>query len=237
MKLDPHNIPEHIAIIMDGNGRWARRRALPKVMGHRQGVKTAETILYACRDIGIRVLTLYTFSTENWKRSREEVADLMRLLERYLDENTEKLVREGVRLRTIGAIHGLPPGVRERLDKARTMTGQNERFTLNLALNYGSRTEIVQAARAASRDIAEGRIAEEDLDERRFGDYLYTKGMPDPDLLIRTSGEMRLSNFLLWQVSYAEIYVTRKLWPDFTPRDLHQAIRVFQKRERRFGGR
>lgn len=236
-KITPDNVPAHVAIIMDGNGRWARAHNLPKIMGHREGVKTVEKILEASRDAGVKILTLYVFSTENWKRPKREVMALMNLLEARLDKFTEKLKKEGVKLNVIGDMSALSPNVRKKLFKAIELTKANSAFTLNLAINYGARKEILDAAKAVSRAAREGALDIDSLTEDDFSRYLYTKGMPDPDLLIRTSGEMRVSNFLLWQISYAEIYVTKKTWPDFGKKDFLKAIEVYGKRDRRFGGR
>lgn len=230
------NIPRHVAIIMDGNGRWARKRLLPKIAGHRRGADTVDRITEAARETGIEVLTLYSFSTENWKRPKEEVKGLFKLLEEYLEKKEEKLNKNGIRLSAIGRIEDLPRSTQERLAAVMKSTGNNKGMILNLALNYGSRSEILNAVRLISKDVKAGAIDEGDVDEKLFSSYLYTKGLPDPDLLIRTSGEYRISNFLLWQISYSEIYITKKLWPDFTKNDFHDAIKQYQKRERRFGG-
>jgi undecaprenyl diphosphate synthase len=235
MKIDKNKLPRHIAIIMDGNGRWARKRRLPKMLGHRQGVKTVETVLKACKELGIKILTLYVFSTENWKRPKKEVSALMRLMEEYLDRELEKLQKEGVRLHVMGRIDRFPPSLQLKLRKAETSTRNNKAIILNLAIGYGARTEIVDACRNITNDVLANRLKPAQIDEKVFSDNLYTKGLQDPDLLIRTSGEMRVSNFLLWQISYAEIYVTNTFWPDFRKRDLEKAILAYQKRERRFG--
>jgi undecaprenyl diphosphate synthase len=230
------NIPQHVAIIMDGNGRWAKKKGLPRIAGHRAGVKSVEEAIKAAKDLGVKFLTLYTFSTENWKRPRYEVNALFRLLENYIDKELDSLNSNGIRLNIIGRTEDLPQVVREKLDKAIARTRDNKELTLNIALNYGSRQEIVDAVRKILKDHEKGLISPESLDEKMFGDYLYTKDIPDPDLLIRTSGEMRLSNFLLWQISYAEIYVTKKLWPDFRKSDFRKAVREYGMRERRYGG-
>lgn len=236
MNIDRNKVPTHVAIIMDGNGRWARARGLPKIMGHREGIKTVERIISACKDIGVKILTLYVFSTENWKRPRKEIDGLMNLLENYLSKFASKLKKEGVRLDAIGDISGLPLGVQKRLKTAINLTKGNTSFVLNLAINYGSRREILEAAKSICRLSQSGSFDIEKLKEDDFSQYLYTKGMPDPDILIRTSGEMRLSNFLLWQLSYAEIYVTEKLWPDFRKTDFIKAIEAYQARKRKYGG-
>lgn len=229
------NIPQHVAIIMDGNGRWARSHRLPKLAGHRAGVKAAEEIVRAAGELGIKVLTLYTFSTENWKRPKREINALFALLENYLDKEEEKLNKNNIRFSIIGDIAGLPESVQKKLRRVIRSTRNNTGLILNLALNYGSRLEIITAVQRISTDVLEGRLSPDDIDEGRFSGYLYTKDLPDPDLLIRTSGEYRVSNFLLWQISYSELYITNKLWPDFKKEDLEEAIMDYGKRERRFG--
>lgn len=236
MKKSQPEIPRHVAVIMDGNGRWAARRRLPKIAGHRAGVKSVEEIIKAARELGIKILTLYAFSTENWKRPRREVDALMGLLENYLDRETEKIAKEGIRVRAIGEIDGLPDSVRLKLRKIEERTAPNGAILVNLALNYGSRSEIAAAARKIAKEVKAGRLDANDISEKNFADYLYTAGIPDPDLLIRTSGEARMSNFLLWQLSYAEIYITGKLWPDFRKKDLEEALLDYRGRERRYGG-
>ena len=231
-QIDPERLPAHIAIIMDGNGRWASLRHLPRVEGHRNGITAVREAIETSARLGIQVLTLYAFSVENWKRPRAEVATLMSLLKRYLRSELHMLLENNIRFRVIGRKDDLSVDVRQELDDAEQRTGTNTGMQFNIALNYGGRAEIVQAARRA---IAEG-IPADQLDEDRFGRLLYTGGQPDPDLLIRTSGEMRISNFLLWQIAYAEIWVTDTLWPDFRCRHLLEAIRDFQKRDRRYGG-
>ena len=237
MTVNCSKAPTHVAIIMDGNGRWAKARHLPKVMGHIEGAKTVEIIMNAAKSLGIKILTLYAFSTENWKRSKKEIDALMKLLKDYLSRFSQKLKKEGVRLNVIGDILALPLDVQEKLRKALDLTKGNSSFILNLALNYGSRKEILEAAKTISREYKSGSLDIEKLEEDDFSRYLYTKDLPDPDLLIRTSGEMRLSNFLLWQLSYSEIYITKKLWPDFKKKDLVEAIEAYQARDRRYGGR
>ncbi|MFA5094365.1 MAG: isoprenyl transferase [Candidatus Omnitrophota bacterium] len=233
--LDKKKIPLHIAVIMDGNGRWAKKRGLPRAMGHREGLKSVREIIKTCRELGIKFLTLYAFSAENWKRPKEEVDTLMRYLSEYLDKEVPNFIKNGVRLNFIGRIEGLPDEVKPKIGKSVDATKGGRTLTLNVALNYSGRTEIIDAAREFARLVSEGKAKVEDLDEEMFSGLLDTAGQPDPDLLIRTSGEMRLSNFLLWQISYAEIYITPKLWPDFRKNDLVEAVREFQKRERRFG--
>ena len=225
-------LPSHIAIIMDGNGRWAAQRHLPRVEGHRAGIDSVRDVVETSARLGIDVLTLYAFSVENWKRPRAEVNTLMMLLKRYIRLELATLLKNNIRFKVIGRAEELAPDVRDELEIGIRQTAGNSGMLFNIALNYGGRAEIIDAARRA---IAEG-IAAEDLDERRFGDLLYTAGQPDPDLLIRTSGEMRVSNFLLWQIAYSEIWVTETLWPDFRRRDLLEAVLAYQKRDRRYGG-
>ena len=225
-------LPSHIAIIMDGNGRWAAQRHLPRVEGHRAGIDSVRDVVETSARLGIDVLTLYAFSVENWKRPRAEVNTLMMLLKRYIRLELGTLLQNNIRFRVIGRAEELAPDVQEELEIGIRQTAGNTGMLFNIALNYGGRAEIVDAARRA---IAEG-IAADDLDERRFGELLYTAGQPDPDLLIRTSGEMRVSNFLLWQIAYSEIWVTETLWPDFRSRDFLNAVVAYQKRDRRYGG-
>ncbi|OGW76809.1 MAG: di-trans,poly-cis-decaprenylcistransferase [Omnitrophica bacterium RIFCSPHIGHO2_02_FULL_46_20] len=230
------NIPHHVAIIMDGNGRWAKKKGLPKIVGHRAGIKSVEEAIKGAKELGVKILTLYTFSTENWKRPKYEVNALFKLLENYIDKELDLFDKNDIRLSAIGRMEGLPRIVREKLIKAIDRTKDNKSLILNIALNYGSRQEIVDAVRKILKDYEKGLVSIESIDEKTFSDYLYTKCMPDPDLLIRTSGEMRVSNFLLWQISYAEIYVTKKLWPDFRKSDFKKAIREYSARDRRYGG-
>ena len=225
-------LPQHVAVIMDGNGRWAAQRHLPRVEGHRAGIDSVRDIVESSARLGIKVLTLYAFSVENWKRPVTEVSMLMSLLKRYLRLELNTLLRNDIRFRVIGRQEELAPDVRRELKMAEERTAQNAGMLFNIALNYGGRAEIVEAARRA---IASG-IKPADLDEQHFSDFLYTAGQPDPDLLIRTSGEMRISNFLLWQIAYAEIWVTDTLWPDFRKGHLLEAILAYQKRDRRYGG-
>lgn len=233
---DNKNIPQHIAIIMDGNGRWAKSRGLPKIAGHRQGVKAAQGIIKAAGELGVKVLTLYTFSSENWKRPRHEVDALFKMLEEYLTKEEEKLNKNNIKLSVIGNMEAIPPSVREKLKKVTESTASNTGLVLNLAINYGGRPEIVNAVRKIAKESREGRLDPETIDEKIFAGYLYTSHLPDPDLLVRTSGEYRISNFLLWQISYSELYITKKLWPDFKKEDLKKAINAYRKRDRRFGG-
>ena len=229
------NLPRHIAIIMDGNGRWARKRGLPRIAGHRAGVKTVKRIVEAASGLKISILTLFTFSTENWQRPREEVSAIMNLLYETTKRELNELEKNNVKLITTGNIEELSSTRKEILKKAIQRTKDNTGLVLNLALNYSGRSEILDAIRKISVDICSGVIKPEDLDEGLFSSYLYTKGLPDPDLLIRTSGEMRISNFMLWQTSYTELYVTPVLWPDFSDDDFYQAIWAYQNRQRRFG--
>lgn len=235
MSIDKNNLPQHIAIIMDGNGRWAKLRGLPRVMGHRAGIKTVRETVKACRELGIKYLTLYAFSIENWKRPKKEVETLMRFLNEYIDKELRSLKENDIRLNVIGRANGLPDYVRPKLNKAIEETKGCKSMVLNVALNYGGRCEIMDAAKKFASMVKSGKLSINALDEKMFCDFLYTKDQPDPDLLIRTSGEMRISNFLLWQISYSELYITPKLWPDFKRRDLEEAIAEYQKRERRFG--
>jgi undecaprenyl diphosphate synthase len=226
----------HLAIIMDGNGRWATRRGLPRAAGHRAGIEALRRVVKACPDLGVAVLTVYAFSTENWRRPPEEVHALMDLLVEFLGVLTPEFKAEGVKLRTIGDLSALPERARAALEQALRETEGQSRLILNLALNYGGRHEIVRACRKLAAEVAAGRLAPEAIDEQRFADALDTRGLPEPDLLIRASGEERLSNFLLWQLAYTEIWVTDTLWPDFDVRDLEAALAAFQRRDRRYGG-
>src|SRR3954463_12352279 len=225
-------LPAHVAIIMDGNGRWAAQRHLPRVEGHRAGIDSVRDVVETSARLGIGVLTLYAFSVENWKRPRAEVNTLMMLLKRYIRLELSTLLKNNIQFKVIGRPEELAPDVQHELEIGIRQTAGNTGMQFNIALNYGGRAEIVDAARRA---IAAG-VSADDLDERRFGELLYTAGQPDPDLLIRTSGEMRVSNFLLWQIAYSEIWVTERLWPDFRRRDLLEAVVAYQKRERRYGG-
>ena len=228
-------LPRHVAIIMDGNGRWATSRGLPRVAGHAEGVKAVRNTVRAAGEIGVEYLTLYAFSSENWNRPRHEVSTLMNLLERSIDRELPELMQRNVRFRVIGRPHGVPPEVQRRIDHVVQTTAGNTGLNLLMAFNYGGRDEIVDAMRRLARDVQEGRISPDEIDEVRVGRALYTDGVPDPDLLIRTSGEMRVSNFLLWQIAYTELWVTPTRWPDFEARDLFLAVADFQQRNRRFG--
>ena len=229
-------IPRHIAIIMDGNGRWARQRGLPRVAGHREGINSVREVVRVCGELGVEVLTLYVFSVENWRRPRPEIGALMRLLRETTRKEVDDLMRNEVRLSVIGRIQEIAPAARKVLTEAIQRTAGNTGLRLNLAINYGGRTELVDAVRRLAGDLNRGRLQAEAIDEETFGRYLYTADVPDPDLLIRTSGEMRISNFLLWQIAYTEIHVTEVLWPDFRRPHLYRAILDYQSRERRFGG-
>jgi undecaprenyl diphosphate synthase len=233
--LDPARLPRHIAIIMDGNGRWARKRGLPRVAGHRVAMESVRAVVKTCRGLGIPYLTLFTFSSENWRRPRKEVSFLMRLLVTYLRREVRELHEEGVRISAIGRLDELPDLARRELDLAMAKTRKNSGLVLTLAMNYGGRNEIVDAVKSLARDLKRGRLKPEGVDEKLFSRYLYPSSAPDPDLLIRTSGEFRVSNFLLWQSAYSELYFTPILWPDFRKPQLLAAIREYQKRERRFG--
>ncbi|HEV8533703.1 MAG TPA: isoprenyl transferase [Methylomirabilota bacterium] len=228
-------LPRHVAIIMDGNGRWATSRGLPRVAGHSEGVKSVRSIVRAAGEVGIEYLTLYAFSSENWNRPSHEVSTLMSLLERSIDRELPELMARGVRFRVIGRPNGVPADVQRRIDHVVDATAGNTGLNLLMAFNYGARDEIVDACRRLALDVAEGRLGPDQIDEVRLSRALYTDGVPDPDLLIRTSGEMRLSNFLLWQIAYTELWVTPTRWPDFAPRDLYLAVADFQQRDRRFG--
>jgi undecaprenyl diphosphate synthase len=233
--IKPEDMPRHIAIIMDGNGRWAQKKGLPRYEGHRQGGKTAEKISQCCVDFGIETLTLYSFSMENWKRPKEEVDALMHLYAEYLTKMRPTLMKDNVRVVHLGRISPLPETVRSALLGTIEMTGANTGMVFALALNYGGRTEIIDATREIARKHKAGDLTLDDIDELCISEHLYTAGLPDPDLLIRTANEMRVSNFLLWQISYSEFYVTDTLWPDFEQPDLEKAILAYSKRTRRFG--
>ncbi len=233
-QIDLDRLPQHIAVIMDGNGRWARRRRLPRIAGHRAGIRAVRQAVEACARLGVRYLTLYAFSMENWKRPHSEIRLLMALLREYLKKEIGELNRQNIRLAVIGRIGELPKPVQTDLQVALEKTGRNTGMRLTLALNYGARAELIDAVRALAEQLK--RDGTMPIHEATFSQFLYTHDVPDPDLLIRTSGELRLSNFLLWQVAYSEIWVTDTLWPDFTQKDLFRAIIDFQKRERRYGG-
>ena len=228
-------IPNHIAIIMDGNGRWAKSKSLPRFAGHRQGVKAVREIVEICAEIGVKILTLYTFSEENWNRPLTEVSALMQLLVNSLKKEIFELDENNVCFTAIGDIKKIPNNVQHEIEEAVNKTKSNSGLNLNLAISYGSRQEIINAVNLLSKDILSGRLKVDKLNEKIFSKYLYTKNLPDPDLLIRTGGEMRVSNFLLWQIAYTELHITEKFWPSFGRSDLYKAIEDYQNRERRFG--
>lgn len=230
------NLPTHVAIIMDGNGRWAKQRHLPRIEGHRVGAESVRAIVRAAGELGIKYLTLYAFSLENWNRPKDEVDTLMKYLARYLKNEIGELQRNNVRLEAIGQIYRLPEFVQVQLRRTQAALAKNNGLTLILALSYGGRAEIVDAVRALARKVKTGKIDPEEINEQAVAQHLYTQKYPDPDLLIRTSGEMRVSNFLLWQISYAELYVTATLWPDFRKAEFYKALEDYARRHRRFGG-
>lgn len=231
----PDKIPEHIAIIMDGNGRWAKSRGLPRMLGHKKGSEVLRSILEGCRELGLHYLTIYAFSAENWKRPVIEISDLMELLRHYLHNEIAELHKNGIRLRVIGDVEKLAPDIRSQIQQAETLTNNNTAFHLTVALSYGARQEMLQAVKMLANDISSGKVNPENLSEEELSSLLYTRDLPDPDLLIRTGGEHRLSNFLLWQSAYTELYFTPVLWPDFTVEHLKEAITEYASRERRYG--
>ena len=234
-KIDKARIPSHVAIIMDGNGRWAKKKGLARIFGHREGANSVDRITEEAARLGIKALTLYSFSTENWKRSDKEINGLMNLLGSYLDKKFKKLMDNNIRLNAIGELEKLPSSVREKLSLVIKKTSKNSGMILTLALSYGGRQEIIHAAKQVALKLKNNSIEISDITEKFFSEFLYTKNLPEVDLLIRTSGEMRVSNFLLWQICYSEIYVTDTFWPDFDERELEKAILEYQKRERRYG--
>ena len=234
-QLDPSRLPNHVAIIMDGNGRWAKKKLLNRVKGHEQGSESVRVIVRTCRELKIPYLTLYAFSTENWERPKAEVTALMALLNRFLKSEVKEMMENNIRLHAIGQIDRLPDTVRETLCRTMDQTRHNTAMQLNLALSYGGRAEILEMVRHLAVEVKAGRIEPDSISENLISDGLYTRGIPDPDLLIRTSGEMRISNFLLWQIAYAEIYFTETLWPDFGRKEFVHILSDFQKRERRYG--
>ena len=225
---------QHVAVIMDGNGRWAQKRHLPRLMGHRAGAEALDRVMHACKAAGIKYLTVYAFSTENWKRPAEEVGAIMRLLKKYLNEAVETMERDHIRMKVLGNVEALPEELRALVAKTDEISSRYEGFQANICLNYGGRDEIVRAAMRYASDLRDGK-APERLDEASFGNYLYSAGIPDPELLIRPGGEQRISNFLLWQCAYSEFYFTDVLWPDFTTAELDRAIAEYHRRDRRFG--
>jgi undecaprenyl diphosphate synthase len=234
-RLHKHLLPRHVAIIMDGNGRWAEARGLERNAGHRAGVEAVKATVRAANELGIPRLTLYSFSSENWNRPKAEVQELMRLLDHYLESEVEEVMRNGIRVQAIGRLERLPPGLRKRLDQVVEGSRHNREMTLVFALSYGGRQEIVDAVRRILRDAEQGKVDAEGIDEKTFAAYLYDPEAPDPDLLIRTGAELRISNFLLWQIAYSEIHATPVMWPDFRKEHLVEALLDFQARERRFG--
>jgi len=228
-------LPKHVAVIMDGNGRWAERQGLPRIAGHRAGIQSVREAVTLCRELGIQALTMYAFSTENWQRPQAEVSMLMRLLEEYLQRELQTMMNNGIRFKTIGRIDRLPVSVQDWIRKVEETTVSNKQMILTIALSYSGRTEMLDAVRRLLKDYDRKLIAPDDIGEEFFSSYLSTDGLPDPDLLIRTSGEMRISNFLLWQSAYTELYFTKTLWPDFRRRDFLLALLDYHQRERRFG--
>jgi undecaprenyl diphosphate synthase len=231
-----NKVPKHVAVIMDGNGRWARQRGWPRSRGHLEGAKAVRECVEGCLSLGIEYLTLYAFSTDNWQRPKEEVDTLMGLLQKFLRDYVKEMQPRGVRLTAIGRLQELPLACQHQLRCAMEETAQNERLTTILAVNYSGRTEIVDCVRRLATEVSEGRLSVPEINSEKFHEYLYTRDWPDPDLLIRTSGEMRISNFLLWQLSYTEMYVTEQLWPDFKRQDLLAAVAEYGRRQRRYGG-
>ncbi|HEY9803080.1 MAG TPA: isoprenyl transferase [Leptolyngbyaceae cyanobacterium] len=228
-------LPKHVAVIMDGNGRWAKRQGLPRIMGHKRGVDALKDLLRCCRDWGIQALTAYAFSTENWKRPQEEVDFLMTLFQRVLRQELREMVEENVQIQFVGNLTALPRSLQEEISRSMEETKNNRGIKFSVATNYGGRQEILQACRAIAEKVQQGLLQPDEINEELFERHLYTAGIADPDLLIRTSGEMRLSNFLLWQMAYGEIYITDTLWPDFDRTEFHRALFAYQQRERRFG--
>ncbi|MFN6482793.1 MULTISPECIES: isoprenyl transferase [unclassified Nostoc] len=228
-------LPQHVAVIMDGNGRWAKRQGLPRIMGHKRGVDALKDLLRCCQDWGIQALTAYAFSTENWKRPQEEVDFLMTLFQRVLRQELREMVEENVQIKFVGNLQDLPRSLQQEISRSMEATKDNGGIRFSVATNYGGRQEILQACQAIAKQVQQGLLQPNEIDEQVFESHLYTAGITDPDLLIRTSGEMRLSNFLLWQMAYGEIYITDALWPDFDRAEFHRALCAYQQRERRFG--
>jgi undecaprenyl diphosphate synthase len=233
--LNLDKLPAHVAMIMDGNGRWAKKRLMNRVKGHEKGSQTVRDIVSACRELGIGILTLYAFSTENWGRPKPEVKALMLLLKRFLVSERDELSTKGIRLNILGQKEKLPADVREEAERTMDLTRNNTNMVLNLALSYGSREEITRAARALALEVEAGQLKADEITEKTLASRLYTGGMPDPDLIIRTSGEFRLSNFMMWQAAYSELYITQTLWPDFSKQEFHKILMDYQQRDRRFG--
>lgn len=228
-------LPQHVAVIMDGNGRWAKRQGLPRIMGHKRGVDALKDLLRCCQDWGIQALTAYAFSTENWKRPQEEVDFLMTLFQRVLHQELREMVEENVQIKFVGNLQALPRSLQQEISRSMEETKDNRGIRFSVATNYGGRQEILQACQAIAKQVQQGLLQPDEINEQVFESHLYTAGITDPDLLIRTSGEMRLSNFLLWQMAYGEIYITNALWPDFDRAEFHRALCAYQQRERRFG--
>jgi undecaprenyl diphosphate synthase len=228
-------LPQHVAVIMDGNGRWAKRQGLPRIMGHKRGVDALKDLLRCCQDWGIQALTAYAFSTENWKRPQEEVDFLMTLFQRVLRQELREMVEENVQIKFVGNLQALPRSLQQEISRSMEETKDNRGIRFSVATNYGGRQEILQACQAIAKQVQQGLLQPDEINEQVFESHLYTAGISDPDLLIRTSGEMRLSNFLLWQMAYGEIYITDALWPDFDRAEFHRALCAYQQRERRFG--
>ncbi len=235
-KMEMSRLPYHVAIIMDGNGRWAQERGLPRARGHRAGMESLRSAVELCLEIGIKILTVYAFSTENWKRPQEEISILMGLLYEYIQKELDELHKEQVKVRTLGRISELPAPAVYEIKRAQELTSKNKKLILNIALNYGGRTEIVDAARRIAQLAVQGKILPEEIDEELFQKHLYTGDLPDPDLLIRPAGELRISNYLLWQIAYTEFYSTSTYWPDFRKEEFIKALLSYQGRQRRFGG-
>jgi len=234
-RLDPGKLPRHIAIIMDGNGRWAQKKHLSRIKGHQKGLEAVKEVVEACGELGIKILTLYAFSKENWRRPHKEVNELMRLLQRYMLDEREELLKKNIRLNAIGDLEDLPTPILQALLETVERTRHKDGLTLNLALSYGGRSEIVTGVKRVVEEVEEGKISKDDITPETFSRYLFTRDLTDPDLLVRTSGELRISNFLLWQIAYTELYFTKTLWPDFGKEELIQALLDYQTRERRFG--
>ena len=235
MKQTQGHVPRHIAIIMDGNGRWAEKRFMPRLFGHKAGVEALRSVISRCSHLGVEVLTLYAFSTENWKRPTEEVGGLMDLLVQFLQKEIAELHSNGIKIRCIGDLSALPQRARDEVEKAQTLTGDNTGLVVNIALNYGGRDELLRAAKEIAASVGTGTLSVEEITTDVLEAHLYTAGQPDPDLMIRTSGEQRISNFLLWQLAYSEFYFTDVLWPDFDEKELDKALEIYAKRHRRFG--
>jgi len=233
--LMPERLPKHVAVIMDGNGRWAKRQGMPRIMGHKRGVDALKDLLRCCKDWGVKALTAYAFSTENWNRPLEEVDFLMTLFQRVLRQELREMMKENVQIHFVGKLDALPRALQAEIERSMAETQHNQDIQFTVATNYGGRQEILEATKAIAHLVQQGKIQPQDIDEELFTNHLYTKGICDPDLVIRTSGEMRISNFLLWQMAYSEIYVTDTLWPDFDRLEFHRALSSYQQRDRRFG--